>query len=1056
MPKHLIIGLGGTGGNVICELRKRIFEEYRSEDPQVDKTFVDYLYVDSSKEDLLGVDKEGKHVQKFDEKWQTIGHSVALSPAQTLFIGGLEKEKLTNLHLYNNINSFYTEQDRDDTIKGLDNIISDGIGGQRRRFGRMLFANNITSENNFCNRVRARVDNLLKKGKDKGDSTSNVTFHICAGLAGGTGSGTIIDTVSQIRKMYPQHGNPNQYRICLYLYIPESQKNPDRDKEGFYRPNGYAALSELNALSLGVYMPVDVTDTRDLDGEEKRIQSAGFEAAYVYTNRSFATGDASGNQYGFNELSKIVADFMFQKLLTGISARFESNENVNAGPEEDTNGTPVHSRKFLSFGIKRLIYPEQEIQEYAAYKFAYTAAMQMVWGWPKGATYPMELSYDQVNVSANEVDGSDDFFAMRQTLNLTDTRLTIGGGLAKGKWDGFFKKYLETAKKAQWTSVDEFWKGFADKLYSQIVGNANLDKNLWVSRFQQEMQKQYSSYFRGNGVEGFYANCTDDKAYLAQESIDSVSAYLLGEWKEGRRSLAEVEKFLDLLIEACRKRYSSYDDTISRQLNIAQKKNQEANALAQKFAGRGLLSDLLSISTKTFEQYKNDMRDRYIAQTQKVAYTFAKVLMDEIIKRLVTLRDQVHILKESMIAYIKTSADLANAKCQIGDGGYRSDAEVVKLYNPDDIRKLVEKFVHEEEKQKDGIFTLRQTVVNAAGDKHFAGLAERCASTNFLQTMLDNPCRDNARERITDYATENRSQKVLDMNVLEKLRAETDWEEIIEKLCRDALILIERNGNEVNADNLSTSMVQFGLPEFKEDEDFRKEVLKKVKDYLAGEGYTLSDDDVYETTRGQMVMMTGKVAFSLRYIQSVRTLKEEYDKFIKDDICRQKLIHTESFSRPLPSLFNKSSEELKVELYRVLPLLYTIPGLVAEEENKETGEKQDAVAKKEKNGRSFCYNRLDRPDDMASGYVFLGKGIREALSNLSKREGDVSLLVNLVEEELKNKYKRNDKKEELTAAIKKFIKEVIGVAYDNDTMNREFRAFVRATDALFEKELKLK
>lgn len=33
MANHLVIGLGGTGGSVLRALRKRIYEEFRSNDP---------------------------------------------------------------------------------------------------------------------------------------------------------------------------------------------------------------------------------------------------------------------------------------------------------------------------------------------------------------------------------------------------------------------------------------------------------------------------------------------------------------------------------------------------------------------------------------------------------------------------------------------------------------------------------------------------------------------------------------------------------------------------------------------------------------------------------------------------------------------------------------------------------------------------------------------------------------------------------------------------------------------------------------------------------------
>lgn len=54
MANHLIIGLGGTGGKVLRELRKRVYEEFRSNDPG-NGVFLDYVYVDSSPADLEDV-----------------------------------------------------------------------------------------------------------------------------------------------------------------------------------------------------------------------------------------------------------------------------------------------------------------------------------------------------------------------------------------------------------------------------------------------------------------------------------------------------------------------------------------------------------------------------------------------------------------------------------------------------------------------------------------------------------------------------------------------------------------------------------------------------------------------------------------------------------------------------------------------------------------------------------------------------------------------------------------------------------------------------------------
>jgi len=1041
MAKHLIIGLGGTGGNVICELRKRIYESEHNHEKAANDVFVDFLYVDSSKEDLLGVDKEGKHLLAFKKKWSTQGHTVKLEPDQTLFIGGLESEKIANIYRYNNLNSFYSEQDKEDTARGMGQIIGAGIGGQRRRFGRMLFSNNSTSENSFLARIDNRMKSLHSRAKEHGDNTGNVTFHICAGLGGGTGSGTIIDAISQIRHTYPQDGNEDQYRICLYLYLPEAIKNAERDREGFYRPNGYAALSELNALSVGTYQPIDITDKRDLEPEEKRIRDAGFEAAYVYTNRNFG-----GNQYGLDELPKIAADFLFQKLFAGISARFEANENVGASPEE-LNKIPVHSRRFLSFGIKRLIYPETEIKEYASYEYAYVAAMQMIYGWPSGAQFPVELTLEKANVSPNEVRGTDDNHPMRNTLHLTDKLLRVDSE--------FFNRYKELAAKAKWTGHVTFWDTIAKNLYSQLISREDVSKDLWISKFNNGLMGQYTSYFRGNGVENFYNNCRSDKKMLTDEVVNHIGNYLMNEWKLGNKSLLEVEKFLDILIDDCRQRYDRYDTDITNAGKLAQKFNAEAGEQQKEFLNRGIIRDLLNRSTKIFERYTQAKGRAMAAQTQKVACEFAKDLLDSIIEGIISLRNEVDDFKKHMLQYLEVQNTLRIATCKETDGGYKADTEVVKLYKPVDVRELIDFFVHEEDKQKEKILNLRTSMVEGiTAESNFSGLNTKFKDPDVMQDKLNPICWDNAESRMTDYATENPNQKLIGVNVLEKLHDEEDWERILERMCKDALVLVEKDGIEDGADQILTSMAQLGIPAFN-DQDFREKVRNKVIGVMAGEGY--NNVDVYETANSQLVILTGKTSFPLRYVRSVRKLKECYDEFTKGDVCNYKIVHTESFAHSLPSLYNKSQDELREELYRILLLTYCIPGILAKETNTETGEIRDAVAcKANSSGARYCYNRLDRPDDMASSHIFMSTDIRKSLDLLSKNESCVTMLSELADQQLASKYKHNDKKRELSTLIKQFLKTSVSEAYDNNMTDRQLQKFVKASDELNEKELKPK
>lgn len=1032
MAKHLIIGLGGTGGNVICEFRKRIYEEYRTIDPKVDNVFVDYLYVDSSKEDLEGVDKEGKKMDSFRKKWSTLGGDVRLSSAQTLFIGGMEATKLDNLHQYNNLNGFFTEEDRRDTAKGLDQIIGAGIGGQRRRFGRLLFSNSM-QQDSFNERIRARVETLHSKANKKGNNEGNVTFHICAGLGGGTGSGTIIDAIAQIRKMFP-HTKDGLYRICLYLYIPEALKNSDRDKEGYYRPNGYAALAELNALDVDVYQPIDISNVRNVTADEKRLKKSGFEAAYIYTDHN-----AVGNKYSLDELSKISADFLFQKLFADISSRFEDNENVGSSSEV-VEGRPVHSRKFLSFGVKRLIYPETEIHEYASYKFLYTSVMQMIWGWPKGARYPVELSEEQVNVSPNEIKGKDDSFAMRETLHITDTLLKVDSK--------YFDK--QVTRGTLWKSFKDYWESLADQQYNVFLKG---DKNTWLPAFRKKMLELYSQSFRGNGVQSFFSNCKSEKGFLADETINYIDSYLMGQWKDGKRSLAEIEKFVQILIEDCKERFERYDRSIADCRGRVNKYSVKANELYAKFNKFGLLSGLFGLDAKTFAEYKQCMIGYYLNMTEIASYEFAKELMRSIIDKLEGLHTSIASLKDTMISYAQSVFELSESKCQ--ESGNETHCEVNKIYDSKSIRDLVDNFIHEEDKQKANTVELQSRLISQ--EPSLRELQKNMSSEDeFAKVWQDIPF-NLAKKRFDDYSIGNKSDKLLNTNILEQLSKQKSELDKLEGYCEDAMFLVQKSGTEDGSDKLAEKMVQVWIPKDDRFVEFREELIEKIKNIFEGKGFKQGRINVFDTLPStQIVILTGIASIPLRYVDSVKDLKECYDGFVKDNVCLYKLVHTESFKTPLPSLFNKTSEELKQELYRTLLLVYCIPGIVGVETNQETGEQVNAVAKKKSEGKDYCYCRADYPDDFASDFMYLGKTVRDTMDRLSKNEGNCILLRNLVDEQLVGKYKHNDKKAELRDTINTFLRETILVEYDRNQVNEEFRKYVGAKDQLFESELKEK
>ena len=475
MANHLLIGLGGTGGKVLREFRKKVYEEFRSNEP-TNGTCVNYLYVDSSEDDLNS--REG---------WKVKGKDVRLNEAQKVSIHGLDMNMFQNLSRYPGIKCFLNSGDIDLMTSKLGPLVTAGTGGQCRRLGRTLFANNLASRDgsDFMSRLKQAVQAMQSQTNNQ-----NVTFHICAGLAGGTGSGSIVDTIAQIRQVYrPQPGGP-QYEVYLYLYVPEINVANASHDSGFYQANGYAALSELNAMSVGAYHPYDVTGTMDnFTGQVRRLCEGiePFDAAFLYSN----VNEAGKTLNLAKALPASVADFIFQKTVlsagTGKMARLDGCENDGAGPEYDSTGTATRSRRFMTFGIRHIEYPEAEIEECVTYNYARSAVRQLTFNfWQDGIGYG-ERSIEEIGTGyKDEIKNTYN----RGKLMLSNEYLTLD------------KAIIEPPASKRWHDIDITWRQCTQAFADEVMNGE--DKKNWFAAFTDLVKDYYENQFRTHGVKKFF------------------------------------------------------------------------------------------------------------------------------------------------------------------------------------------------------------------------------------------------------------------------------------------------------------------------------------------------------------------------------------------------------------------------------------------------------------------------------------------------------------------------------------------------------------------------
>ena len=1033
MANHLVIGLGGTGGSVLCALRKRIYEEFRSNDPTGD-AHIEYLYVDSSLADLNN-----------EDRWQVLGTSVQLAPAQRLSINGIGAGVLDNLDQYPGINAFINRRDEAMLKEGIGAIISEGIGGQRRRFGRMLIANNMCGlpQNTFIGQVHARVRALKEQ-----ENVDDVTFHICAGLGGGTGSGSIVDAVTQIRNEFQRTGDDrSKFKIQLYLYVPEKiiQIPGGEDSNRFYQPNGYAALLELNAMSVGRYLPTDVKGNTDEYGNVRRLLKGqdAFDMAYLYTN----VNEAGKEVHLHKVLPNIVGDFLFQKIVVssmngGKMARLETNENNGLLPEANEVGEPVHSRKFMTFGVKRIEYPETEVVEYGAYHLARQASMQMLYGlWDDARGY-IECAEDMVGKDYVElVEKSSEL----ESNLLSEEYLTLSKPLPS------IEKHV-----TNWKPIVQGWEVYVDR-YKQDV-QADFQKKEWFEEFNQLCTNFFDNMYRGCGVKKFYANYESQLAGFAEEICRKVENNLFARWRTGELSIIEVHKYIRVLSAKCEERIDQYRQKINkRTAYLNEDMNAQLEDIRRDWNNIGWLRDAVTrASTQTLGRFADAKREQLTLMTTITAYDYAVKLLREVVNLLTLLNaNSIEPLIRTYEEFAESMKRQAESKCKLSDGDEKDlRGEIVKMYDPRQVRDAVQGFLRNQESQRQHAADLRAKIVEAVGaaNPSFSALAQKM-NLSALQEVTLKACIDQSSAELGEYSKRNANMRLVKVNILDRLRnAECSTPEKRKRFVKDiydaaqSFLVFDKSeegkGSPETAAN-HQKIIQLALPKYDDNEAFRNDFIRDFGE--SGSIPFRRDDDVsVNFKQNQIVVVTAHSGFPLRDVDNVRVLKEKYNVLTRNEVNRM-VVHTESFAKLLPDLYNRNREEAERDLIPIVLLAYTLDGLIVVREDPETGEKTNCFAGEK--------NRMGR----VSRWIPVGEDIVASLRELSRttRALDAAALKKAVVEEMEANYKHIEKRKQLMLKLGETLDNVLLPLVNGNENNPVFMAFNRAAEKLCDDDLRI-
>lgn len=867
MSNHIIIGLGGTGGKVIRAFKQRYYEEFHDEKGKGrEGVNLDYIYVDSDPKDL-------------NAKWLYYGNDIGLSNGKKLNINEVNSESLHNLHNHPRLNAFLSDTDASlfDQDPNLRSVINEGIGGQRRRFGRVLFAN---KANEFMNLVNNSM-NELQNRSTSGETA--ITFHICAGLAGGTGSGSIVDVVSQLASKNKNKDHP-EYKIYLYLYVPGSENISDNDpKFKYYFANGYAALLELNAISAHRYYPVDVTRGRDSQGNIIRLLDGrdAFKVAYLYSETN-----CKGKKLDRNEkLPHMVGDFIFQRtvapaLVKGGEQELErviESENAGMGINESSDGRISLATNFLSLGVKRVEVPVMEIKEYISYRFALQATCQMLFNtFEEGRGY---IESPSVQDFKREVTQQ----TTREQLHLSDDFMM---GL----------KPLDN-KGIVYPEEDVVWKTKAAALHKKITNADN--RRDWKDQFQEEFGQFYASGWHGRGVNLFFVDRRSNITQYAYMISNFIEKQLFNEWITGAKSLNDISRYLTILIDYIGVERMTNFDTNIKKLTV---NNADYEKVIVRVNARW--QNLLASRKILFEDYVNAMCSLYCSKMKIEGYRFASELTAYIIKNLSATREcvnkEITRLREEM-EYFKMEY---LRRCKKEDTS--EDAEIEKVYGGPEglekIHKMAETFITNKKLMETGARKVRNAIntFSLGGINSFEELQSRLDNIEQMENMINNVCIVFAEQTLDDTNFVEDNGNILKENILKILKKQypsgSKLKEYMKRLVDNAYYNVRFSGNEIsNGGGIEPQrMIELILPEYAEEngEDYRQAFINEFKDAIGASKHAVMVNKRFN----QIVVVSLPSNYPARYLDITSVLRQRYDDLTHglEGEVNKMVLHTET------------------------------------------------------------------------------------------------------------------------------------------------------------------
>ncbi|AFY91436.1 tubulin-like doman-containing protein [Chamaesiphon minutus] len=363
IQRTLCIGLGGTGRDVLMQIRRLIIDRYGRLDAL---PVVGFVHIDADKgaSDISGLSTGNSYR----------GENILFTPAERVIatmtsqeidqlLGGLEQQgEFDRKSPYDHIKSWLPPQ----LIRNV-KAIEDGAGGIRP-VGRLSFFHNYrkikaaieTAEN----RTRGHEQAMLGHGFSV---EPGLNIFVVGSLCGGTGSGMFLDVAYALRKAY---GDIENKLVGYWIISPELYGDTPS-----MNANVYAALKELNHYAASNTRFEACYDPQQLVNINE--DRPPFDFTYILSNRT-ATDYRILDK---NKLCNVVAHKIFLDFGDELTSVIKSQKDNFRDKLTRLDSHPRRNiQRYLTFGLAKIYSPQDRIGKMALTK----VSQRLVKFWLKG------------------------------------------------------------------------------------------------------------------------------------------------------------------------------------------------------------------------------------------------------------------------------------------------------------------------------------------------------------------------------------------------------------------------------------------------------------------------------------------------------------------------------------------------------------------------------------------------------------------------------------------------------------------------------------------------